>query len=87
MAADDSTRRVLLLTDGQANAGITDPAALVSMATSARGAGVGTTTIGFGDHFAEEPPTTPPPANACTTTPTGPVAAGIPAAEVRVTPL
>ncbi|MBW3651816.1 MAG: VWA domain-containing protein [Actinobacteria bacterium] len=53
-SADDTTRRVLLLTDGQANAGITDPGALVSMATSARGAGVGTTTIGFGDHFAEE---------------------------------
>ncbi|MBA3956456.1 MAG: VWA domain-containing protein [Acidimicrobiia bacterium] len=53
-SADDTTRRVLLLTDGQANAGITEPAALVSMATSARGAGVGTTTIGFGDHFAEE---------------------------------
>lgn len=45
---------MLLLTDGQANVGITEPAALVSMATSARGAGVGTTTIGFGDHFAEE---------------------------------
>jgi len=53
-SADDTTRRVLLLTDGQANAGITESAALVSMATSARGAGVGTTTIGFGDHFAEE---------------------------------
>jgi Ca-activated chloride channel family protein len=53
-SADDATRRVLLLTDGQANAGITEPAALVSMAASARGASVGTTTIGFGDDFAEE---------------------------------
>lgn len=53
-SVDATTRRVLLLTDGQANAGITDPSALVSMATSARGTGVGTTTIGFGDHFAEE---------------------------------
>lgn len=50
----DSTRRVLLLTDGQANVGITEPASLVGMATTARGEGVGTTTIGFGGDFAEE---------------------------------
>jgi Ca-activated chloride channel family protein len=52
--AADATRRVLLFTDGRANAGITEPAALVGMATSARDEGVGTTTIGFGDHFAED---------------------------------
>jgi Ca-activated chloride channel family protein len=49
----DATRPVLLLTDGQANVGITEPGALVGMVTTARGEGVGTTTIGFGDGFAE----------------------------------
>lgn len=52
--AGDATRRVLLLTDGQANAGVTEPATLVTMASSARGQGVGTTTIGFGHNFAED---------------------------------
>ncbi len=51
--AGDTTRRILLLTDGQANVGITDPASLVGMATTARGEGVGTTTIGFGADFEE----------------------------------
>lgn len=51
--ARPATRRVLLLTDGQANAGVTDPGALVGMATTARAEGVGTTTIGFGDDFEE----------------------------------
>lgn len=52
-AAPPATRRVLLLTDGRANAGITDPDALVRMAGAARAEGVSTTTIGFGDDFAE----------------------------------
>lgn len=52
-AGRPATRRVLLLTDGQANAGVTDPGALVGMVTTARAEGVGTTTIGFGDDFAE----------------------------------
>ncbi len=47
-------RKFLLLTDGLANVGITDPAALVQMTANAAGAGVGTTTIGFGADFAEE---------------------------------
>ena len=47
-------RKVLLLTDGLANVGITDPAALVQMTGKAAGAGVGTSTIGFGADFAEE---------------------------------
>ena len=47
-------RKVLLLTDGLANVGITDPAALVQMTGKAAGAGVGTSTIGFGAGFAEE---------------------------------
>lgn len=49
-----ATRKILLLTDGLANEGITDPDQLVSLATGARGRGVGTTTIGFGDDFDED---------------------------------
>ena len=52
----DGPRKVLLLTDGLANVGITEQPALVEMATKAAAAdnGVGTTTIGFGADFAEE---------------------------------
>ena len=50
----DGVRRVLVLTDGLANVGITDPGALVGMAGQARQAGVGTTTIGVGDDFDEK---------------------------------
>ena len=47
-------KKVLLLTDGQANQGITDQNTLISMARSAADKqGVGTTTIGFGDTFDE----------------------------------
>ena len=52
-ATGDGPKKVLLLTDGLANVGVTDSNALVSMATNARGAGVGTTTIGFGEGFDE----------------------------------
>jgi Ca-activated chloride channel family protein len=50
---DDGVRRILLLTDGLANVGITDPAHLVSIArgTKERAA---TTTIGFGEGFDED---------------------------------
>jgi Ca-activated chloride channel family protein len=51
--ASPRARRVILLTDGQANAGITDPAELSRTATMYRGHGVTTTTIGAGDHFDE----------------------------------
>ena len=45
---------MLLLTDGLANVGISDPAALTAMARKTAGsAGVGTTTIGFGEGFDE----------------------------------
>ncbi len=47
-------RKVLLLTDGLANVGITEPEALVQMTGKAAAAGVGTSTIGFGGDFAEE---------------------------------
>jgi Ca-activated chloride channel family protein len=48
------TRRVLLLTDGMANVGITDDAQLAKMARGSAGDGIGTTTIGFGDGFSED---------------------------------
>jgi Ca-activated chloride channel homolog len=53
-AHDGEPRRILLLTDGMANVGITDPAALVTMAGSAAAEGASTTTIGFGDGFDED---------------------------------
>jgi Ca-activated chloride channel family protein len=53
-AAGEGPRKVLLLTDGLANHGITDATALVGIATNLQGSGVGTTTIGYGEHFNEE---------------------------------
>jgi Ca-activated chloride channel family protein len=53
-ANGDGGRTLLLLTDGLANVGITDRDALVALAQGARGEGVATTTIGFGDDFDEE---------------------------------
>ncbi len=50
----DSIRRVLLLTDGQANAGVTDPQILTKTAQQKAEAGVVTTTLGFGTHFNED---------------------------------
>ena len=53
-ASGEGPRKVLLLTDGLANVGMTDPAALTAMArTTAESADVGTTTIGFGEDFDE----------------------------------
>lgn len=51
---DDGLRRVLLLTDGQANQGLTDPDTLVGLARQQSDGGVATTTLGFGEHFNEE---------------------------------
>jgi len=47
-------RKVLLLSDGLANVGITDGAELAAMAKVAADDGIGTTTIGFGDGFDED---------------------------------
>jgi Ca-activated chloride channel family protein len=49
----NAVRRVLLLTDGLANVGITDPAQLVSIAEGTK-TQAATTTIGFGDGFDED---------------------------------
>jgi Ca-activated chloride channel family protein len=52
-AGEGAMHRVLLLTDGQANVGITDPRLLVGLCAKARLAGVTTTTIGFGEGYDE----------------------------------
>jgi Ca-activated chloride channel family protein len=52
--ARERINRVLLLTDGQANAGITDAQALISTAREKSAAGVITTTLGFGSNFNED---------------------------------
>lgn len=46
--------RVLLLTDGQANVGVQNPAMLARAATEQVARGVTTTTLGFGEHFNED---------------------------------
>ena len=51
--ASDTPRRVLLLTDGLANHGITDPAELEAAAQSLRAQGVTTSTFGLGADFDE----------------------------------
>jgi Ca-activated chloride channel homolog len=50
----EGARKILLLTDGLANVGISDTQTLVRLAAAARREGVGTTTIGFGDGFNED---------------------------------
>lgn len=50
----DHVRRVLLLTDGQANVGVTDPAKLIAEARERAEGGVATTTLGFGRDFNED---------------------------------
>ena len=49
-----SVNRVLLLTDGLANVGITDPRQLTGLCREAASNGVTTTTIGFGADYDEE---------------------------------
>ena len=49
-----SANRVLLLTDGLANVGITDPEQLVGMCAHANEHGIRTTTIGFGEDYDEQ---------------------------------
>ncbi len=51
---EDGMNRILLLTDGLANVGITDPLTLVELCRAAAGAGITTTTIGFGADYDED---------------------------------
>ncbi|TVP58693.1 MAG: VWA domain-containing protein [Gemmatimonadales bacterium] len=53
-APADTTPRILLMTDGLANAGITQPAALTGLCRTAREEGISTTTIGFGQGYDED---------------------------------
>lgn len=55
-AGDDATgiRRVLLLSDGHANQGVTDRSQLTKVATTLASQGITLTTIGFGEGFDEE---------------------------------
>ena len=46
-----SSRRILLLTDGHANAGITEVSTLVELARAARSLGITTTTVGIGEGY------------------------------------
>jgi Ca-activated chloride channel homolog len=52
--ASEFINRVILLTDGQANHGITDPAVLVKHAAELTEDGITTTTIGYGEDFNED---------------------------------
>lgn len=49
----DASNRILLMTDGHANEGITNPDELARLLSQARAAGVTTSTIGFGRDFDE----------------------------------
>lgn len=51
---DQHVNRVLLLTDGQANHGVTNSAVLIKTAGKKAEEGVSTTTLGFGSHFEED---------------------------------
>jgi Ca-activated chloride channel homolog len=53
-SSDRTANRVLLLTDGLANVGITDPELLVGLCRGALAQGITTTTIGFGQGFDED---------------------------------
>jgi Ca-activated chloride channel family protein len=49
-----ASNRILLMTDGLANRGITDPDRLAGLFREARAQGVTTSTVGFGPHFDEQ---------------------------------
>ena len=51
---EGSSRRIVLLTDGHANAGIVYPSTLVELARTARAMGITTTTIGVGEGYDDD---------------------------------
>lgn len=51
---DDALRRIVLLTDGQANVGIVEPDQLCTHTSSARAKNITTSTIGFGSGYDEQ---------------------------------
>lgn len=51
--ADENVTRVMLLTDGLANRGITDPGQLVDITSTMQVEGISTTTIGVGENYNE----------------------------------
>ncbi|MEB3104104.1 vWA domain-containing protein [Ferviditalea candida] len=51
---DGTVQRVILLSDGHANNGVTDPIKLAAIAKEYQHGGVGNSTIGLGDGFDEE---------------------------------
>ena len=53
-ARPEALRRVIILTDGQANVGETNPDRLASIALSSRSRSITTSTIGFGDSYDEK---------------------------------
>lgn len=53
-ATGEGQRRILLLTDGQANVGIKDVATLEQLSGNARETGISTSTIGYGGGFNED---------------------------------
>lgn len=52
-AADGQTKRVVVLTDGMANRGVTSPDELKRLLTAAKGRGISVSTIGVGTQFDE----------------------------------
>lgn len=53
-SADGQLKRVIALTDGQANRGITDPEKLRNLVAAAHARGIGLSTLGCGTEFDEE---------------------------------
>lgn len=53
-SGEGQTNRVILISDGLANRGVTDTEKLISFAKQKFGEGIGTTTMGLGDEFNEE---------------------------------
>lgn len=51
---EGGVNRVILLTDGQANVGLTEPGQLIGLAQQGARVGVSTTTIGFGQDYDED---------------------------------